>query len=293
MSGNQFIRRARGWLDRRESDLVEVSEQVAPLLDKVGDHADDARAWITKDDGARKWLAKNWAEISELLDQSYPPEMSDLDRLEKALVGIIKNVQQSSEKRARRLATLIAGKLGGAAGIGGIVGLISTFGAASTGASIASLSGAAATTAKLYWVGSLFGLGTAAGGAALAVGGIGLAIGTAYLTKRYVFGSARNIQKLQDHEQALLVACSTLLAGVQEEQEKGGTITREQTRFLCNYALVPILDNLNSYWTEDDMKRVGVAPAKSYRNCLAALPFQNLRTHKNELTKLVIRAMAE
>ena len=289
---SSFFENSKNWLRRQKTQVDAAADAAQPVLDRIGDQADEAWDWIAKDDGAKKWLSENWSEMSEMIDQSYPTDMPDLERLEKALVGISQNVQQISEKRARRLATVIAGKLGGAAGVGGIAGLISAFGAASTGTAIASLSGAAATTAKLYWVGSIIGLGTTAGATILTVGGIGLAIGTAYLTKRYVVGKVREAEKLQKHEQALLIACATLLAGIQQEKELSGNVSRDQLQELSKYALLPILDNLNSYWTDDDMKRAGVKDAMSYRKCLAILPFNKLRTHRNELTKLVIGALA-
>ena len=105
-------------------------------------------------------------------------------------------------------------------------------------------------------------------------------------------GKVREAEKLQKHEQALLIACATLLAGIQQEKELSGNVSRDQLQELSKYALLPILDNLNSYWTDDDMKRAGVKDAMSYRKCLAILPFNKLRTHRNELTKLVIGALA-
>ena len=71
-------------------------------------------------------------------------------------------------KIQNKLTSLLAGKLGTLGTAGGIMGLLS-FGTASTGTAIASLSGAAATTAKLFWVGSIVGGGVAVGAAAVGV----------------------------------------------------------------------------------------------------------------------------
>lgn len=72
------------------------------------------------------------------------------------------------------MTSAIAAKLGALGVAGGLSGLL-TFGTASTGTAIGALSGAAATTAKFFWVGSLVGGGVATGagliGAASLLGG--------------------------------------------------------------------------------------------------------------------------
>ena len=82
------------------------------------------------------------------------PSYAD-DRLKtaKTLDSIAAAITQTSPKVQNKLTSVLAGKLGTLGTAGGIMGLLS-FGTASTGPAIASLSGAAATTAKLFWVGS-------------------------------------------------------------------------------------------------------------------------------------------
>src|SRR5688572_23407023 len=87
-----------------------------------------------------------------------------LTRVECSLTGIVGSIRQISYRKARVITGLAIAKLSGAVAVGGIAGLISAFGTASTGTAIGTLSGAAATSATLYWVGSLFGLGAIAGG---------------------------------------------------------------------------------------------------------------------------------
>ena len=88
----------------------------------------------------------------------------------------------------------------GVAGTSGITGLIGALGSASTGTAIGSLSGAAATTAKLYWIGSLVGGGVATGGfllgAAAVVGGFAAA--------RYWRGKKRSERDLDEYEIRIL-----------------------------------------------------------------------------------------
>ena len=82
------------------------------------------------------------------------------DRLKtaKTLDSIAAAITQTSPKVQNKLTSVLAGKLGALGTAGGIMGLLS-FLSASTGTAIASLSGTAATTAKLFWVGSIVGGG--------------------------------------------------------------------------------------------------------------------------------------
>ena len=94
-----------------------------------------------------------------------PTYADDRLKTSKALDVIATAITQTSPKVQNKLTFVLAGKLGALGTAGGIVGLLS-FGTASTGTAIASLSGAAATTAKLFWVGSIVGGGMTVGAAA-------------------------------------------------------------------------------------------------------------------------------
>lgn len=98
-----------------------------------------------------------------------------LAQAEQALTRIVANIQQMPHKDSSRLVSALIAKGSGAAGASGVLGLIGTFGSASTGTAIAGLSGAAASNATLFWLGSLIGGGVFAG--TVMTGGIGLAIG--------------------------------------------------------------------------------------------------------------------
>ena len=97
----------------------------------------------------------------------------------------------------------VASTLGGALGSFSIYSLVSTYGIASTGASISSLSGAAATKATLAWLG---GGSIASGGGGMVVGqvvldtmsaGIGtlVAVGTTYLYGKWEESELRSFQR--------------------------------------------------------------------------------------------------
>ena len=106
--------------------------------------------------------------------KSSSPVQSDIKKTIKALDGICASITQTSPKVQSRMTSAVAAKLGALGVAGGLSGLL-TFGTASTGTAIGALSGAAATTAKLFWVGSLVGGGVTVGagliGAASLLGG--------------------------------------------------------------------------------------------------------------------------
>jgi hypothetical protein len=82
---------------------------------------------------------------------------------ENSLTKLVVNVLQIPHEGSSRLTDALIANASGAAGVAGILGLIGAFGSASTGTAIASLSGAAASNATLYWLGSLVGGGVFAG----------------------------------------------------------------------------------------------------------------------------------
>lgn len=79
-----------------------------------------------------------------------------LRQIERDLNGIVAAITQVSgrrARRARRVAQIATGKITGVATIGGMLMFISAFGSATTGTAIGALSGAAATSAQMYWIG--------------------------------------------------------------------------------------------------------------------------------------------
>ena len=121
------------------------------------------------------------------------PKSASLEHLEEILTQIVSAIRQTSDRRARLFVNAIAGKLGCAVAVGSISGLVTSFGVASTGTAIATLSGAASTTAKLYWIGSLVGLGVAGGGILLTAGGLGVGVGAGAWGKRKLLGNPRRM----------------------------------------------------------------------------------------------------
>lgn len=132
-----------------------------------------------------------------------------LRHVERDLNGIIAAISQVSSRRARRarrVAQIATGKITGAATIGGMLMFISAFGSASTGTAIGALSGAAATSAQMYWIGSIFGVGAVAGAIILPVIGAVLGLIAVFVISRAVFGRPRKPAKMQEFEVRALFA---------------------------------------------------------------------------------------
>ena len=64
-------------------------------------------------------------------------------------------------------------------------------------------------------------MGVAAGSVILTGTGLGAGFAAAYFGKRYLFGSKRKEEDLQDYERAILASCVTLLAAVRQQNELG------------------------------------------------------------------------
>lgn len=136
-----------------------------------------------------------------------------LRRIERDLNCIIAAITQESERRtrhARRVTQIATGKITGAATVGGMLMFISAFGSASSGTAIGTLSGAAATSAKMYWVGSTFGMGAVAGAIILpAIGAILGLLGVLVFTRK-VIGRSRKPEKMEQFEVRALFASHNL-----------------------------------------------------------------------------------
>ncbi len=234
------------------------------------------------------WIEERSGALRSLVER---PDPTDLERLEKALTGVVAAIRQISDKRVRRITNLFIAKIGGAAAITGISGLVTAFGSASTGAAIASLSGAAATTAKLYWIGSLVGLGVAGGGVILTGVGVGLGVGAAWGAKRFLYGSPRTEEELQDFERAILFACTTLIAAIGKQTELDPPASKDEMRIVAKQALIPLVNQIDMHWSESSLKKTDEVECRSFQKTLSVLSQCKLRACKDEVCRIAIGAL--
>lgn len=162
---------------------------------------------------------------------------------EKTLTHIAANILQISHEESSKLAKALVVKSAGAAGVAGIFGLVSTFGAASTGTAIAGLSGAAATNATLYWVGSIVGGGMLAG--SIITGGIGIAVG--YYALKTWKGEPRSAGSITKEENILIDACYGLARALHEQRQSKQVVKESDALIFYEKAWIPFIRRVKEY----------------------------------------------
>jgi len=195
---------------------------------------------------------------------------------ERALMIVVGGILQESNRTAGTIVGVATSKLVAAGVMTGTFGGIGAFGAASTGTAIATLSGAAATTATLYWIGSSIGMGVAAGSLMLTGGAIAAGIPAAILVRRRIFGRRRTEKDLSSREQAALYAALRLAAPVRAMRPKAVPLVPIEMRLFARQGLLPLASTLNELYATDirtDGDDTCVAPSGS----LAYWPRRRLR----------------
>lgn len=241
--------------------------------------APEAQAWV---ESQARVLAERFRASSD---------KDPVERLESALIDVVAAIQQVSNRQARRVVNILVAKASAAAAVGGITGLISMFGTASGGAAIAGLHGAAATTAQLYWVGSLVGLGVAGGGVILAGAGLGLGVAAAHGVRRKLFGRRRSVDDLQEHERAVLASCAPVIKALQEQASTGEKPARDEMRIVAEQVLIPLVHHIDLHWDDRRLVEGGFSGAAPFVSTLAPLNRRKLRKATDEISRIAVGAM--
>lgn len=153
------------------------------------------------------------------------------------LVACILQVNSASAAGfTRRVGQATVSKIAAPGAVSGVLGLVVTFGTAGTGTAIASLSGAAATSATMAWIGSLLGGGVAVGSAM--TGGLALAVGIgAY---KLMGSKARNYDELTELERQIVDACIILKKAFEETIERGAVPPHADLAAVYKRSLLPL-----------------------------------------------------
>jgi hypothetical protein len=212
-----------------------------------------------------------------------------LRRIERDLNGIIAAITQISERRARRarrIAQIATGKIASVATIGGMLMFISAFGTASTGTAIGVLSGAAATSAQMYWIGSIFGLGAVAGAIILPAIGAVLGIAAAFFLSRAVFGRSRKPEKMQEFEVRALFASLRLIEPVTPYlRDATPAPSRDELRIYAHEGLLPLCTLIGNHLDASANTNETDKECHCFEKTLALLPRWKLRRHHRRLTR--------
>ena len=190
------------------------------------------------------------------------------------LAGVIAAITNERARSLRsRLVNAVVLKVGGAGAASGAFGLASLVGTAGTGTAIGTLSGAAANSATLAWLG----FGSAAVGGTLVVPAIALA--GAYVLLRAWKGKVRPPESLTGAERELISACAGMAVGMEEQLRSGREVGRDELALVLSDVLRPVAQRLSAYRVGEDFG------ALRFRNRIA------LRVRAVRLDHLI--AMAE
>ena len=207
----------------------------------------------------------------------------DQIEVEETLTSVVGAILQEPNRVANTIVGVAASKLVAAGVMAGTFSAIGVFGLASTGTAIGTLSGAAALTANLYWIGSTFGLGVAAGGVILAGGAIAVGVPAAIIARRKLFGRPRTEDKLTDRERANLYAALRLATALRVTRFGGRAPTLTEMRIFAKDGLSPLIDDLRKTFIETEPEPDECASPGS---SLALWPRQRLRYAVAKLDRL-------
>ncbi|WP_162784749.1 hypothetical protein [Paracoccus suum] len=288
-----------GELPKFNSTTVKAaSEKISAAIKLAEPHADRALDWgrrqqerasshLPNASAIEAWARKN----AERYDWRPRPVSISLEHLEETLTQIVSAIRQTSDRRSRLFVNAVIGKLGGVLTVGGISGLVTTFGAASTGAALATLHGAAATSALHFWIGSLVGVGAVGGSLMLVAGGVGAGIAAGFWGKRKLFGKARSEVDLQEHEKAILVACVTLINATKQQRQLSQTASSAEMRLVAEQVLIPLANQINQHWDDASLKENGKSECEPFTRRLAYLQRRKLDQCRAELGRIALAAM--
>lgn len=215
-----------------------------------------------------------------------------LQKIEKDLNGIISAITQVSGgrvRRARQVTQIAAGGITKVVTISGMLMYVSAFGTASTGTAIGALSGAAATSAQMYWIGSFFGLGAIAGTIILPVLGAALAILAVYFISRAIFGRPRKPQKMHEFEVKALFASLRLVDPIASYvKADANQPSDDELRVYANEGLLPLCNLIDEHLNCRKNNKTDIQ-CRSFKKTLALLPFWKLNRHHHRLSRQALK----
>ena len=280
-----------GWLRWFRSKGEQHLREAAPYVDKavIWGHEQHSRLsnQLPRVDDVEAWIRENAAHLG-LLKRA---RSNSLEHLERTLIRTAAAIRQESERRTRLLLNAAIGKPAGVLATMGIGAFIASCGVASTGTPIATLSGAAATTATLYWLGSLIGLGVAAGSAILGGAFFIIAFLAGTRGRSWLIGKPRSDDSLQDHERAILLASRSLIAAVKARIASGEKPAPSDMRLFAEHGLIPLADQINQHWDDASLKENGKSECQPFTKTLAFLHRRRLNQCRTELGRIAIAAM--
>jgi hypothetical protein len=212
-----------------------------------------------------------------------------LRHIERDLNGVIAGITQVSgqrARRARRVAQIATGKITGAATIGGMLMFISAFGSASTGTAIGALSGAAATSAQMYWISSIFGMGAIAGAIILPTIGAVLGLLGVFFVSRAFFGRPRKPESMQEFQVRTLFASLRLAEPIASHLADDAPAPSEDAlRVYAHEGLLPLCTLIGDHLIVPKNAHETDTRCQFFKDTLAPLPRWKPGRHHRRLSR--------
>ncbi len=169
-----------------------------------------------------------------------------LGRISRQLTLIAARIQQLPNRKASVVTGVATSTLTSTAFYATLTGSVGALGTASTGAAIAGLSGAAKTTATLFWIGNLFLGGVATGTVVLGVGAVGAGIYGSTKVKKALHGKVRRIKDLSDHEVKILCAIGKLQVPITRAMYTDEKISQRELKSFWRIGVSPLITEVEA-----------------------------------------------
>ncbi len=169
----------------------------------------------------------------------------ELTQAQKLLTSISARIMQISNRKANVAMGAATNALVGSGFASGMMALIASFGTASTGTALAGLSGAAKTTATLYWIGGAIGGGVAAGTLVVGAGAVGAGIYGSLKVRRALIGHSRRADDLSEHERLILQATHSLVSAITATLNSNAEVTKKEVAIFSRVGITPLVNEIN------------------------------------------------
>ncbi|MGI9367821.1 MAG: hypothetical protein ACR2O2_03195 [Ruegeria sp.] len=160
------------------------------------------------------------------------------------LTAIVARILQVSDAKGSVALGAATNALASSAFASTVMGAVGSLGTAGTGVALAGLSGAAKTTATLYWIGGVVGGGVAAGTVVLGVGALGAGIYGSVKVRKALLGFARRKEAISDREQRILQAIQALTHSLNTTQTAETAVSKLELKLFSRVGLSPVLSEV-------------------------------------------------
>ena len=218
-----------------------------------------------------------------------------LKHIEHSLDAVMMAVSQTPGRKRKKLdkiSGLAGGQVAGVAATGALYAGVAAFGTAGTGTAIGTLSGAAATSATLAWIGGLVGGGMAAGGIVLAVVGLAAGLFINFYWRKIYLGWPKQADDLAPFEVKVLLSTRSLLGPLRNfRAEKTSLPTADELRVFARRGLWPLIEHIETHF-DVPVDSEATEPSNSFDSTLSIRwrrslrrNLKTLRRHSNALSK--------